>query len=61
MRVSQSNSGDEKLHVFLECRKIIMSLCQEEVSGHLRTIKTKDRVLRCYFWPNCYKEIRKDL
>lgn len=51
-------SDEEKLQLCapLEYRKEIISLCHEEVSGHLGTTKTKNRVLRCYFWPNSGKE-----
>lgn len=34
-----------------------MALCHEGVSDHVGTTKTKDRVLRYFFWPNVFKEI----
>lgn len=27
----------------------VLSLCHEQLSGHVSTTRSKDRVLRCYF------------
>ncbi|GFW07939.1 retrovirus-related Pol polyprotein from transposon 297 [Trichonephila clavipes] len=33
------------------------TICHDGTSGHLGVLKTKDRLLRHFFWPKCYKEI----
>ncbi|GFU32639.1 retrovirus-related Pol polyprotein from transposon 17.6 [Trichonephila clavipes] len=38
-------------------REQIKTICHDGTSGHLGVIKTKDRLLRHFFWPKCYKEI----
>lgn len=38
-------------------REQIKSLCHEGTSAHLGTTKTKDKLNRYFYWPNCYKEI----
>ncbi|GFU52809.1 retrovirus-related Pol polyprotein from transposon 412 [Trichonephila clavipes] len=35
----------------------IKTICHDGTSGHLGVLKTKDRLLRHFFWPKCYKEI----
>ncbi|GBM66783.1 hypothetical protein AVEN_74327-1 [Araneus ventricosus] len=35
----------------------ILALCHEGTSSHLGVRKTKDRLMKHYFWPNCIKEI----
>ncbi|GFX36439.1 retrovirus-related Pol polyprotein from transposon 412 [Trichonephila clavipes] len=49
---------DECLIVVPETlREQIKTICHDETSGHLGVLKTKDRLLRHFFWPKCYKEI----
>ncbi|GFU20212.1 retrovirus-related Pol polyprotein from transposon 412 [Trichonephila clavipes] len=38
-------------------REPIKTICHDGTSGHLGVLKTKDRLLRHFFWPKCYKEI----
>ncbi|GFV95591.1 retrovirus-related Pol polyprotein from transposon 412 [Trichonephila clavipes] len=38
-------------------KKQIKTICHDGTSGHLGVLKTKDRLLRHFFWPKCYKEI----
>ncbi|GFV77878.1 retrovirus-related Pol polyprotein from transposon 17.6 [Trichonephila clavipes] len=38
-------------------REQIKTICHDGTSGHLGVLKTKDRLLRHFFWPKCYKEI----
>ncbi|GBL76021.1 Retrovirus-related Pol polyprotein from transposon 412 [Araneus ventricosus] len=40
-------------------RDQIKSLCHDSTSGHLGIVKTKDRLARYFYWPNCYKEIEE--
>ncbi|GBN69290.1 hypothetical protein AVEN_147376-1 [Araneus ventricosus] len=40
-------------------REQIKTMCHEGTSGHLGVLKTKDRLLRHFFWPNCYKDIEE--
>ncbi|GFU37084.1 retrovirus-related Pol polyprotein from transposon 412 [Trichonephila clavipes] len=35
----------------------IKTVCHDGTSGYLGVLKTKDRLLRHFFWPKCYKEI----
>ncbi|GFW29668.1 retrovirus-related Pol polyprotein from transposon 412 [Trichonephila clavipes] len=49
---------DECLIVVPETlREQIKTICHGGTSGHLGVLKTKDRLLRHFFWPTCYKEI----
>lgn len=57
--MSQSRKSDEKVQLYvpeISCREV-SALCHEQVSGYLGTTKSKNRVLRCYFWPNCNHDI----
>ncbi|GFS74652.1 retrovirus-related Pol polyprotein from transposon 17.6 [Trichonephila clavipes] len=38
-------------------REQIKTICHDGTSGHLGVLKTKNRLLRHFFWPKCYKEI----
>lgn len=60
-RVLHLNSGNKKfqLGLPLEFKEKIRRMCHEEVVGHLGATKMKDRVIKCYFWSNCYKEIEE--
>ncbi|CAL1290941.1 unnamed protein product [Larinioides sclopetarius] len=40
-------------------REQIKTMCHEGTSGHLGVLKTKDRLLRHFFWPNCYRDIEE--
>ncbi|GBM95981.1 Retrovirus-related Pol polyprotein from transposon 412 [Araneus ventricosus] len=40
-------------------RDQIKSLCHDSTSGHLGIVKTKDRLARYFYWPNCYKEVEE--
>ncbi|GBN82791.1 hypothetical protein AVEN_206963-1 [Araneus ventricosus] len=40
-------------------RDQIKSLCHDSTYGHLGIVKTKDRLARYFYWPNCYKEIEE--
>ncbi|KFM69716.1 Retrovirus-related Pol polyprotein from transposon 17.6, partial [Stegodyphus mimosarum] len=39
------------------CREKILSLCHEQVSGHLGVTKSKDNLARYFFWPKCYQDM----
>ena len=61
VRASESKRGGTRVQfcVPLIFRERIMALCHEEAAGHLGATKTKSRLLKCYFWPNCYGDIEK--
>lgn len=40
-----------------EFREKIKTLCHEGTSGHLGCTKSKDKLGRYFYWPNCYKEM----
>ena len=49
---------EENLIVIPETlREQIKKMCHEETSGHLGILKTKDKLLRHFYWPKCYKDI----
>ena len=49
---------EENLIVIPEIlRERIKKMCQEETSGHLGILNTKDKHLRHFYWPRCYKDI----
>ncbi|GFX16129.1 retrovirus-related Pol polyprotein from transposon 412 [Trichonephila clavipes] len=49
---------DECLIVVPETfKEQIKTICHDGTSGHLGVLKTKNRLLRHFFWPKCYKEI----
>lgn len=60
-RVSKDHRGEtrKQLIVPTKLRRRILELCHEGVGGHMGNGKTKDKVLRCYFWPNAIKEIEE--
>ncbi|GBM54090.1 Retrovirus-related Pol polyprotein from transposon 412 [Araneus ventricosus] len=56
---SKDHFGNVSLQVVIPqvYRDKILALCHEGTSSHLGVRKTKDRLLKHYFWPNCIKEI----
>ncbi|GBL73354.1 Retrovirus-related Pol polyprotein from transposon 412 [Araneus ventricosus] len=58
-RESKDHYGNINLQVVIPevYRDKILALCHEGTSSHLGVRKTKDRLLKHYFWPNCIKEI----
>ncbi|GBN43637.1 hypothetical protein AVEN_36748-1, partial [Araneus ventricosus] len=56
---SKDHYGNISLQVVIPqvYRDKILALCHEGTSSHLGVRKTKDRLLKHYFWPNCIKEI----
>lgn len=38
-------------------REKIKALCHEGTSSHLGCTKSKDKLARCFFWPNCHKDM----
>ncbi|GBN48073.1 Retrovirus-related Pol polyprotein from transposon 412, partial [Araneus ventricosus] len=58
-RESKDHYGNISLQVVIPqvYRDKILALCHEGTSSHLGVRKTKDRLLKYYFWPNCIKEI----
>jgi len=44
---------------FKKFRENIMKLCHDSWACHLGITKTKDRLARHYYWPNCYREIEE--
>ncbi|GBN72535.1 Retrovirus-related Pol polyprotein from transposon 412 [Araneus ventricosus] len=54
------NENERELIVLPEkFRDQIKSLYHYSTSGHLGIVKTKDRLARYFYWPNCYKEIEE--
>ncbi|GBN80633.1 Retrovirus-related Pol polyprotein from transposon 412 [Araneus ventricosus] len=51
--------GQERLLliVLVEFRENIKTMIHEGTSAHLGITKTKDRLNRYFFWPNCYKDV----
>ncbi|GBN56655.1 Retrovirus-related Pol polyprotein from transposon 412 [Araneus ventricosus] len=58
-RESKDHYGNISLQVVIPqvYRDKILALCHEGTSSPLGVRKTKDRLLKHYFWPNCIKEI----
>ncbi|GBL67050.1 Retrovirus-related Pol polyprotein from transposon 412, partial [Araneus ventricosus] len=58
-RETKDHYGNISLQVVIPqvYREKILALCHEGTSSHLGVRKTKDRLLKHYFWPNCIKEI----
>ncbi|GBN53001.1 hypothetical protein AVEN_175094-1 [Araneus ventricosus] len=58
-RKSKDHFGNVSLQVVIPkvYRDKLLALCHEGTSSHLGVRKTKDRLLKHYFWPNCIKEI----
>ncbi|GFX17219.1 retrovirus-related Pol polyprotein from transposon 412 [Trichonephila clavipes] len=60
-RVTRTKRGDEIRQLCLpsKFRLEINRLSHDEIGGHLGVTKTKDRVLRYFFWSNIYKDIEE--
>ncbi|GBM97599.1 Retrovirus-related Pol polyprotein from transposon 412 [Araneus ventricosus] len=57
-RRNKDRFGNVNLQLVIpaDLRNEIFALCHESTSAHLGVTKTKDRLLRHYFWPNCVKD-----
>ncbi|GBM38884.1 hypothetical protein AVEN_49748-1 [Araneus ventricosus] len=57
-RKNKNHFGNVNLQLVIpsDLRNEILALCHESTSAHLFVTKTKDRILRHYFWPNCFKD-----
>ncbi|GFU94737.1 retrovirus-related Pol polyprotein from transposon 297 [Trichonephila clavipes] len=42
-----------------ELRDLIKSLCHEGTSAHLGITKSKDKLNRYFYWPNCYRDMEQ--
>ena len=60
-RVGKDKRGDDRVQacVPLKYRDGLKKLLHEEISGHLGTTKTKDRLTRNFYWPNCYQDVEE--
>ncbi|GFU83936.1 retrovirus-related Pol polyprotein from transposon 412 [Trichonephila clavipes] len=61
VRVAKTKRGEEvrQLYVPIKFRLDINKLSHDEIGGHLRVTKTKDRILRHFFWPNVYRDVEE--
>ncbi|GFX11620.1 retrovirus-related Pol polyprotein from transposon 412 [Trichonephila clavipes] len=61
VRVAKTKRGEEvrQLCVPIKFRLDINKLSHDEIGGHLGVTKTKDRILRHFFWPNVYREVEE--
>ncbi|GFX02166.1 hypothetical protein TNCV_1750511 [Trichonephila clavipes] len=61
VRVAKTKRGEEvrQLCVPMKFRLDINKLSHEEIGGHLGVTKTKDRILRHFFWPNVYRDVEE--
>lgn len=57
-RISKEGKEATQIVIPVKFKEEILSFCHKETDGHLGIAKTKDRVLRSYYWPNCYREIK---
>ncbi|GBL85575.1 hypothetical protein AVEN_34723-1 [Araneus ventricosus] len=57
-RKNKDHFGNVRLQLVIpaDLRNEILALCHESTYAHLGVTKTKDRLLRHYFWPNCVKD-----
>ncbi|GFS47730.1 retrovirus-related Pol polyprotein from transposon 412 [Trichonephila clavipes] len=60
-RVAKTKRGEEvrQLCVPIKFRLDINKLSHDEIGGHLGVTKTKDRILRHFFWPNVYRDVEE--
>lgn len=60
-RINTDHRGNTSRQLLIpeKFRGRILSLCHEDTSSHLGVTKTKDRVLKHYFWPNCIGDIEE--
>ncbi|GFU18797.1 hypothetical protein TNCV_1085431 [Trichonephila clavipes] len=61
VRVAKTKRGEEvrQLCVPIKFRLDINKLSHDEIGGHLGVTKTKDRILRHFFWPNVYRDVEE--
>ncbi|GFU71135.1 retrovirus-related Pol polyprotein from transposon 412 [Trichonephila clavipes] len=61
VRVAKTKRGEEvrQLCVPIKFRLDINKLSHDEIGGHLVMTKTKDRILRHFFWPNVYRDVEE--
>ncbi|GFX39205.1 retrovirus-related Pol polyprotein from transposon 412 [Trichonephila clavipes] len=62
VRVAKTKRGEEvrQLCVPIKFRLLdINKLSHDEIGGHLGVTKTKDRILRHFFWPNVYRDVEE--
>ncbi|GFT58085.1 retrovirus-related Pol polyprotein from transposon 412 [Trichonephila clavipes] len=61
VRVVKTKRGEEvrQLCVPIKFRLDINKLSHDEIGGHLGVTKTKDRILRHFFWPNVYRDVEE--
>ncbi|KAG8173599.1 hypothetical protein JTE90_002773 [Oedothorax gibbosus] len=57
-RKTRDHMGTERKQVLVPAgyRKAILSLCHEGLGGHTGVTKTKDKLLRYYYWSQCTKD-----
>ncbi|KAG8193339.1 hypothetical protein JTE90_022969 [Oedothorax gibbosus] len=57
-RKTRDHMGTERKQVLVPAcyRKSILSLCREGLGGHTGVTKTKDKLLRYYYWPQFTKD-----
>ncbi|GBN06625.1 hypothetical protein AVEN_215802-1 [Araneus ventricosus] len=58
-KIDKNENGRELIVVPEKYGDKIKSLCHDSTSGHLGIVKTKDRLARYLYWPNCYQEIEE--
>ncbi|GBL98926.1 Retrovirus-related Pol polyprotein from transposon 412 [Araneus ventricosus] len=58
-KIDKNENERELIIVPEKCRDQIKSLCHDSTCGHLGIVKTKDRLARYFYWPNCCKEIEE--
>jgi hypothetical protein len=58
-RISKDHRGNERKQLLVPAKYTfkIMSLCHDGYGSHMGVTKTKDKILRYYFWPNCINAI----
>ncbi|GFY03895.1 retrovirus-related Pol polyprotein from transposon 412 [Trichonephila clavipes] len=61
VRVAKTKQGEEvrQLCVPIKFRLDINKLSHDEIGGNLGVTKTKDRILRHFFWPNVYRDVEE--
>lgn len=58
-KINKLGGEDYAIVVPETLRDQMKTMCHESTSGHLGVLKTKDRLVRHFFWPNCYKDIEE--
>ncbi|GBM24817.1 Retrovirus-related Pol polyprotein from transposon 412 [Araneus ventricosus] len=60
VKIKDTNDKERELIVVPEkYGDQIKSICHDSTSGYLFIVKTKYRLGRYFYWPNCYKEIEE--